>query len=160
DEVGDGAGDEDFVGLGERLDPLGDVDGKATDVVTAQLDLAGVKPAAHADTDRPDTVADGAGAAHRSARPIKDSQEAVAGRLDFSAAETFEFGAGDAVVGGQQLRPSPVAHPGDLVGGAHHVGEHHGGQYAVELMVREPAGHEFFDGVQERSRVTDEEQDV
>ena len=33
DQVGDGAGDEDFVGLGERLDTLGDVDGDAADVV-------------------------------------------------------------------------------------------------------------------------------
>jgi hypothetical protein len=35
DEVGDGAGDEDFVGLCERLAPLGDVEGDAPDVVTA-----------------------------------------------------------------------------------------------------------------------------
>ena len=45
DEVGDGAGDEDFVGLGECLDALGDVDGDAADVVTVQLDFAGVEPA-------------------------------------------------------------------------------------------------------------------
>jgi hypothetical protein len=31
--VGDGAGNEDFVGLGECLDALGDVDGDAADVV-------------------------------------------------------------------------------------------------------------------------------
>src|SRR5918994_372207 len=93
-EVGDGAGGEDFVGLGERLDTLGDVDGDAADVVTAQLDLAGVEPNPHLDADGADRVADGTGAAHRSSRPIKGRQEAVAGRLDLSTAEAFEFGAG------------------------------------------------------------------
>jgi hypothetical protein len=33
DEVGDGSGGEDFVGLSESLDALGDVDGDAADVV-------------------------------------------------------------------------------------------------------------------------------
>ena len=44
DEVGDGPRDEDFVGFGVRLYALGDVDGDAADVATAQLDLTRVQP--------------------------------------------------------------------------------------------------------------------
>ena len=102
---------------------LGDVDGDAADVVTAQFDLARVQSHPHLDANGAHRVTDGTGTARRSSRPVKDSQEPVAGAGDFSAAEAFEFGAGEAVVGGQQLRPSPVAHAGDLVGGAHDVGE-------------------------------------
>src|SRR5262249_53081338 len=115
--------DEDFVGFGVRLYALGDVDGDAADVATAQLDLACVQPHPHLDANRAHRVADGTGTAHRSSRPVKGSQEPVAGGLDFSAAEAFQFGAGEAVVGHQQLRPSPIAHACDLVGGVHDVGE-------------------------------------
>src|SRR5262245_55641043 len=100
DEVDDGAGHEDFVGLGECLDPLGDVDGDAADVLTGQLDFAGVEPGPHMDADGADRVADGTGTAHRSSWAVEGSQETVAGGLDFSAAEAFEFGAGEAVVCG------------------------------------------------------------
>src|SRR4029450_8596132 len=82
DEVGDGAGDEDFVGLGEGLAALGDVDGDAADVVAVQLDLAGVEPDPHVDADGADRVADGAGAAHRSSPPGEGRQEARARALD------------------------------------------------------------------------------
>src|SRR5262249_47408484 len=44
DEVGDGPRDEDFVGFGVRLYALGDVDGDAADVATAQLDLTRAQP--------------------------------------------------------------------------------------------------------------------
>ncbi len=127
DEIGDGARNENFVGLGERLDALGDVDSDAADVVTAQLDFASVETATHTHADGMDRIAYGAGAAHGSSRPVEGRQKAVAGRFDFSAAEAFEFGAGEAVVGGEQLGPSAVAHPCDLVGGTHHVREHDGG---------------------------------
>jgi hypothetical protein len=100
-EVGDRARDEDFVGLGVRLDPLCDVDGDAPDIVTVQLDLAGVEPNPHADADRSDRLADGAGAAHSSSRPVKDGQKAVASRPDLSSPEAFEFRTGEAVVGGK-----------------------------------------------------------
>src|SRR6266536_6113102 len=113
DEIGDGARNENFVGLGERLDALGDVDGDAADVVTAQLDLAGVEPATYMDADGADRVADGTGAAHRPSGAVEGRQEPVAGRGDLSAAEAFEFGAGETVVGGQQLRPSAVTHACD-----------------------------------------------
>jgi hypothetical protein len=100
-QVGDGAGDEDFAGLGECLDALGDVDGDAPDIVTVQLDFAGMEPNPHIDTDGAHRVADGTGAAHGSPRPVEGRQEPVAGRLDLSAAEAFKFGAGEAVVGGE-----------------------------------------------------------
>ena len=134
-------------GSRERLDALGDVDGDAADVVTAQLDFASVEAATHTDADGEDRVADGAGAAHRSSRPIEGRQEAIAGGSDLSAAEAVEFAAGEAVVGCEQLRPSAVAHPCNPVGGTDHVREHDGGQHPVEIMGRNPAGDELLDGV-------------
>jgi hypothetical protein len=78
DKVGDSARDEDFVRPRERLDSLGDVDGDAADVVTAQLDFASVETATHTDADGVERVANGAGAAHRSPRPIEGRQDAIA----------------------------------------------------------------------------------
>jgi hypothetical protein len=100
DEVGDGTGDEDFVGLGVRLHALGDVDGDAADIVTVEFDLAGVQPYSYMDADGAHGVADGTGAAHSSAGPVKDGQEPVARGFDLSTPEAFEFGAGQAVVCG------------------------------------------------------------
>jgi hypothetical protein len=71
DELGDGPREEDFVGLGVRLDSLGDVDGDAADVVAILLDLAGVETDPHVDADAAHAVADGTGAAHRSPGPSK-----------------------------------------------------------------------------------------
>src|SRR5512132_493957 len=115
-KVDDGARDKDFVRPRERLDSLGDVDGDAADVVTAQLDFPSVEAATHTDADGEERIANGAGAAHRSPRPIEGRQEAIAGGSDLSAAEAFEFAAGEAVVGCEQLGPSVVAHPCNLVG--------------------------------------------
>src|SRR5260370_41523921 len=61
------------------------------------------------DADGLHGVADGTAAAHRPSRPVEGRQEPVAGRSDLSAAEAFEFGAGEAVVGGEQFRPSAAA---------------------------------------------------
>ena len=98
-KVGDSARDKDFVRPRERLDSLRDVDGDAANVVTAQLDFASVEAATHTDADGVERVANGAGAAHRSPRPIEGRQDAIAGGSDLSAAEAFEFAAGEAVVG-------------------------------------------------------------
>jgi hypothetical protein len=97
DEVGHGAGDENFVGLGECLDPLGDVDGDATDVVTTQFDLTGVETNPHLNTDRADSVADSRGAAYGSSRPVKGRQEPVASRTTTEAATAIEEAVHDGV---------------------------------------------------------------
>ena len=57
--MGAAISEQDFVGLGECLDSLGDVDGDAANVVAVQLDLAGMQPATHVDADGADRVADG-----------------------------------------------------------------------------------------------------
>src|SRR5215217_2941916 len=137
DEIGDGARNENFVGMG-------DVDSDAADVVTAQLDFATVKTATHTHADGMDRIAYGAGAAHGSSRPVEGRQEPVPGGLDLSTAEAFEFGADEAVVGGEQLGPSAVAHPCDLVGGTHHVCEHDRGQHPVDITGRNRAGDKLL----------------
>ena len=51
DEVDDGARHEDLSGLRDGLDALGDVHGKASDVVTVECNLAGMQPDPYFETE-------------------------------------------------------------------------------------------------------------
>jgi hypothetical protein len=68
DKVRHGAGDEDFVAMGERLDALGDVDGDAADLVTVRECSSASEPSS-ADDQTDELVARGAHHELRRTRP-------------------------------------------------------------------------------------------
>src|SRR5262245_64784580 len=74
------------------------MDGDAANLVTVQLDLAGVEPDAHVDADSAHGVPDGASAAHGPSGSIEGREEPVARGADLSTAEAFELGPREAVV--------------------------------------------------------------
>ncbi len=65
-----------------------DVNGNAADIIADYFALAGMKPGADFNAQRPELIGDGASAAHAACRTVESGENAVAGRLDFMAARS------------------------------------------------------------------------
>ena len=78
-EVGDGARDEDLVGVGVGADALPDVDGDTRYVAVLELDLATVKTSTDLEPEWMNLVADRARAADGPGRAVEGGEDAVAG---------------------------------------------------------------------------------
>ncbi len=89
DEILHRIGDEHLSRTGQRRHARPDVDGDPADLVADHLALAGVKPRAHFDAERPDAGADGLRAADGAGRAIKGGDilplvlESASGRSSF-----------------------------------------------------------------------------
>jgi hypothetical protein len=85
DEIGDGAGDDDFAGSSFRLHPAGQVDGDPSDVIAASFDFARVYAGAQLQTETARLVSQNAGASDGSCRAVEGGEHPVSGRLDHPA---------------------------------------------------------------------------
>src|SRR4029077_20638749 len=81
-QVFDGLRDEHLGRPGERADTRADCNGDPCDIVSVELDLAGVKACSDLDPERFRTAHDGMRTSHRSRRPFEGGEEAVAQGLD------------------------------------------------------------------------------
>src|SRR5262249_2486496 len=90
---------EEVAHLGVRRDALGDVYGDPSNIVAADLDLAGVQSNPDVDSEPPGRVDDVLAASDGARRPVERRQEAVARRLYFAAPEGGELLSHRLVVG-------------------------------------------------------------
>src|SRR5207245_10346384 len=97
----------------------------------------------------PDRVAERAGAADRTCRPIERREEAVSCRVDLSAAKAFERDAHDAVMLGQEIAPLEVAERHRALGGSDDVREEHGGQHAIGIGTAAHTSEELLELVED-----------
>jgi hypothetical protein len=81
----------------------------ASDVVTAQLTLAGVQAASDVNSQLRHALSERGGASHGSGRPVECREEPVPGVLDYAALEAGDPGSGDLVVLLEQFAPASVA---------------------------------------------------
>jgi hypothetical protein len=86
-QILDRARHQHLVRAGERRHARSDVNGNAADIIADYFALAGMNPGADFNAKRPELVGDGASAAHAACRTVESGKNAVAGRLDFMAAE-------------------------------------------------------------------------
>src|SRR4029077_2706225 len=127
-----------------------DVDGHPTNVVAAELALARVQPGPHVKAQGPDPVPDRAGALDCAGGAVEGGEEAVAQRLDLTAAEPIELAARELVVAFDQLSPTPVPCLGGALGRVNDVGEHHRRKHSVEGPGVARSGQEFLHLVENR----------
>jgi hypothetical protein len=92
-----------------------------------------MEPYAHREIEARGSVPDAEGAADRSRRAVERCQEAVAGGLYLSTAESVELPADHAVVGVEEIAPSPIAVFADSLARLDDVAEHHRGEHAIGL---------------------------
>src|SRR5262245_26833490 len=102
-------GDEDLRCPAERHDPGRGIDADPSDRRARQLDLAGVDADPDLEPEGADAVADRHPAAECADRAGEHREEAVAGRVDLTAAIAVDLGSSHSVVIAQQLLPLPVA---------------------------------------------------
>src|SRR6478609_6692075 len=86
-KVLDGARHQHLARAGERRHARTDVNGNAADIIADHFALAGMKPGADFNPQRPDFVCDGASAPYGACGTVESSKDAIAGRLHFVAAE-------------------------------------------------------------------------
>ena len=101
---------------------------------------------AHLDAERLHGLHDRVGALDGPGGAVEGREEAVAGGVHLGAAVAAEQRAHRRVVALDQVAPALVSQPGGGLGGADDVGEHDGGQHAVEhrlLVAHRP--HETLD---------------
>ena len=135
-------------GSANDSDAGGDVDRDTGDVVASKLDLTGMDTAADLHAELAGRVADGARARDRARRTVERRDEAVAGRVDFSAAEAGQLATYGLVVSVQHIAPPVVAELMGSFGGRHDVGEEDGGQDSVGGRGARRTGDEFLDLVE------------
>jgi hypothetical protein len=109
DKILDGARDENLGRLSARRHTGTDVDRDAPDVVPVELDLAGVKPDAHVDTEIAHRARDGERAPDGPRRPVERRQEPVAKRLDLAPPVPGQRRAHKPVVVCKVLPPGSIA---------------------------------------------------
>ena len=124
----DGAGDEHLAGAGKGRDAGTDVDGQTGDVVASKFDLTGVNPGSYVNVQRLQGISDGQGAFDGATGAVEGGQEAIAGVVNLPAPESLELLSDRSVVAFEQVPPTSVPELRCPVGGAHDVGEQHGGQ--------------------------------
>jgi hypothetical protein len=100
--------------------------GQPRDVLATQFDLAGVKAGPDLDAAIANSGGDRDRRSHRSAWAIKHSQEAVASRVHFPAAEAFQLRPDDIVVSIQLPSPKRIPRSSRSFGRSDDVGEEHG----------------------------------
>ena len=143
DEVGHRTRDEDLTRPTSGLHALSGVHGDAADVLTAQLDLSGVKARPDFDPNTTKRRDDSDGAANGACRPVEGGDEPVTCRVHFPTSEAFELASHHRVVGVQHLAPACITQLRGLLGRADDVGEQHGGQHpigVVRAMCPSPTG--------------------
>src|SRR6185369_2629457 len=91
DEVAHGARDEDFAGARNVLYPCGGVNRDAANILASDLDLAGMKTAAHLNAERAHFRDDGGGAAHGASWAIESREKAVSQGLDLAPAKPSQL---------------------------------------------------------------------
>ena len=84
------------------------MDGDASEVSIQDLDLASMKPRSDLQVKLADAFSDRLGALNRPSRPVKDSQQPVAGGLDLSSTESDKLTSGNQEMILQQGVPAPV----------------------------------------------------
>jgi hypothetical protein len=86
DEVPDGPGDQDLSGSCQGSHACGDVDGQPSEVITADLALAGMQADSQLDPECSDGLNDRLRAANGPSRAVEGCEEAVPGCFDLSSA--------------------------------------------------------------------------
>jgi hypothetical protein len=144
-EVAQRAGHEHVVRPGQCAHTRADVYGDTTDVITANLALAGVQPGPHLDAERLDCVANRHGAADRSLRAVEHREEAIARRVHLAAPKASELRSDDGVMRVKQGVPVAVADLRCSARRVHDVGEEDGGENPIIGDLGMVAGEEFGD---------------
>jgi hypothetical protein len=116
-----------------------------TDVVPADLALAGVQPGAHLNAERLHRVTDRHRAADRSLRAVEHRQEAVARCVHLAAPKPSQLRLNDGVVRVEQGMPVTVAHLRRPARRVHDVGEKDRGENPIIWHVGLLAGEELGD---------------
>src|SRR5437763_6414505 len=86
----------------------GDVHRDASDIVRCHLYLSGMKPAAHLDPERPQSIGYRGSASHSTGRPVECREKAVAEVLHSASAEPFDLLPHSIIVALEQSAPVPV----------------------------------------------------
>src|SRR5688572_13432484 len=154
-EVLDGARDENLSRLRGGSDSRAGVHGDAMRLAAGELDPAGVQPGADLEAERAHGIANMAGTADGSGRPVESGEKSVTCRVDLVPPESFELPADDRVVAAEQLAPGPVAESCGVARRADDVGHRHGGEDTVGRALRPFAGQELLGLVQDRVLVAD-----
>ena len=113
-QIGDGAGDKHFAGLGRSRHPRADVDRDAGQLPTDRLDLPGVQANPDFDAQGADRIAHRARATDRAGGTGEGREEAITSGVDLAAAESIQLRPENRVVSVQQRVASggpPVATP-------------------------------------------------
>jgi hypothetical protein len=121
------------------------VDRDSSDVVTTDLDLAGVKTGPNLGTE---IGSDGAGAAQRAGRAVEHGEDPVPGRLHQTARMVGDEPARRRVVRVQELAPLPVTAIGGATSRIDDVSEQHSGQHPCRWRRRARASHELLELVE------------
>jgi hypothetical protein len=137
-------GDEDFPGLRKPSNTRTDVNGNAGQIIVAELTLSGVEPTADLDPNPARLFTDGSSTSDGATWPVERGEKSVTESLDFAAAEALNLLPCQTVVTIQEIAPGVVPESRGSLGRAHDVGEEHGGQYAIDLMIAPCACEELL----------------
>jgi hypothetical protein len=126
DQVFHGGGHEHFSRPGECGRPRTDVYGDPAHMVSGELDLSRVQPAADMKTERLHAHGDRMGASDCACWAVEGREKAIARGVHLSAAAAFQLSADNRVVTLQEVAPCAVAELGGARGGVHNVREQDG----------------------------------
>src|SRR5437870_11379632 len=118
------------------------MNGYPTDIVAAQLYLAGVQARPDLDPKPAHRGTKRARAIDRPSRTVERGQRAVAGVLHEATSELLHMPGDHRVVIVEQLAPPAIAQGGRSIGRADDVGEHHRRQHTIEIGRPADAGEE------------------
>ena len=128
-----------------------DVHADPTDVIAADLALAGVQPGAHLDAERLHRVADRHRAADRSLRAVEHREEAVSRCVHLAASKPSELRPHDGVMRIKQGMPVPVADLRHTARRVHDVGEQNRGEHPIVRYLGLVTGEELGDLLKRRT---------
>jgi hypothetical protein len=140
-------GDEDLPGLREPSNTRTDVYGDPGQIIVADLTFSGVEPTADLDPDPARLFGDGSGTSDCSTWPIEGGQKPVTKRLDLAAAEALDLAPCQPIVTIQKVAPGVVPEGRGALGRADDVGEQHGGEDPIDILVAPRAGEELLDEI-------------
>src|SRR5687767_12094944 len=109
DEIPHGARNEDLAGGGRRLDAFRDRNRETPDVVTDEVNLAGVHAGPDLESDPANAITYRAREVERASRCVEDREEPVAHRLDLASSEVPELPSNDHVVLIEQFLPARIS---------------------------------------------------
>ena len=154
-EVSDRTGHQDLSGPSQSRNSGADVDGNAAHLVADDFALASVETRAYTNSERFDAGRYGLGAAYGTCWAVEGGEEAIAGRVNFPAAEAGELASRKGVVLAEQLAPLPIPERGGSFRRTHDVGEEHRGQDSIDLDLVTAPREKLLDLVRDGIHVAD-----